>query len=77
MAHKSGGRVAPYFCREILLKNNEIRNHGINKTVSNCIIVHKFVKRMLTKMNEQKFVYLSTIIFYFLVHYAYKSKDCI
>ena len=77
MAHKSGGRVAPYFYREILLKNNEIRNHRINKTVSNYIIVHKFVKRILTKMNEQIFVCLSTILFHFLVCYAYKTKEYI
>ena len=54
--------------------NNEITNHGINKTVNDCIIDHNFVKRMLTKMKERIFVRLSTIVFYFLVHYAYKSK---
>ena len=59
------------------MNKEDITNHGMNKTVSDCITVDQVVKRMLTKMNKQIFVCLSTLIFHLLVLYAYKSKDCI
>ena len=52
-------------------------NHGNNKTVNYCEIIDQAVKRISTKKNEQKFVYLSTIILHFLVHYSCKLKKCI
>ena len=71
VTRKNSGRVASYFCREYYLMNKEITNHGINKTVSDCVTVDQFVKRIPTKKNEQILVCLSTIILHYLVPVSY------